>query len=94
MSDGAIHVVIHGRVQGVGFRAWMSERANELGLQGWVRNRNEGSLEALLRGDEDALEELLGECEYGPPEAEVDDIAIQESMSDDIDDGFYTRSTV
>ena len=65
-------LVISGRVQGVGFRVWMVEKAQALGLSGWVRNRIDGSVEALVAGDIAAVEELLRLCRRGPRMAEVD----------------------
>lgn len=67
----AKRLVVSGRVQGVGYRAWMAERAAELGLDGWVRNRADGSLEALVAGDTAAVEELLRLCRRGPRLASV-----------------------
>lgn len=73
-------LVISGRVQGVGFRVWMVERARELGLSGWVRNRLDGSVEALVAGDIAAVEEFLRLCRRGPRMAEV--VSIEEDMAD------------
>jgi acylphosphatase len=70
----AKQVVIQGRVQGVGFRDWMASRARALGVDGWVRNRLDGAVEALVAGDADAVEELLRECRRGPPAAQVTSI--------------------
>ena len=67
----AKHVVIGGRVQGVGFRAWMVREAQSLGVWGWVRNRPDGSVEALVYGETDAVEELLRRCRLGPMLAQV-----------------------
>jgi acylphosphatase len=64
-------VVVRGRVQGVGFRWWMVEEAQALGLDGWVRNRRDGTVEAVLRGPADAVAEMLRRCEIGPPAARV-----------------------
>ena len=64
-----IHIRIEGRVQGVGFRAWVEDEARALGLDGWVRNRRDGSVEALFGGDADAIAEMLRRCEIGPPAA-------------------------
>jgi acylphosphatase len=73
-------LVISGRVQGVGFRIWMVEHARELGLSGWVRNRLDGSVEALVAGDIAAVEELLRLCRRGPRMAEV--VSIEEDLAD------------
>jgi acylphosphatase len=70
----AKRLVISGRVQGVGFRAWMLEGASALGLSGWVRNRSDGTLEALVAGATPAVEELLRACRRGPRAAIVSTI--------------------
>ncbi|MCK8787527.1 acylphosphatase [Roseomonas sp. NAR14] len=71
----AHRISIEGRVQGVGFRDWMLREANRLGVQGWVRNRADGTVEALLAGEEAAVQALLTACRAGPPGARVDRIA-------------------
>jgi acylphosphatase len=73
-------LVISGRVQGVGFRAWMVEKAQALGLSGWVRNRIDGSVEALVAGDIAAVEEFLRLCRRGPRMAVVE--SIEEELAD------------
>ena len=70
----ARRVIIHGRVQGVGFRAWMVEAATHLGLSGWVRNRNDGTIEAVFRGEELVLGTMFESCKIGPPSARVERI--------------------
>jgi acylphosphatase len=65
---------IEGRVQGVGYRDWMRREAERLGLQGWVRNRPDGSVQALVAGEEGAVQELLIACRRGPLMARVDRI--------------------
>jgi acylphosphatase len=60
------HVVVRGRVQGVGFRAWTEYTALEHGLQGWVRNRHDGSVEALFVGPPDAVTAMIAACNQGP----------------------------
>ena len=64
-------VVIRGQVQGVGFRAWAEITALELGIEGWVRNRRDGSVEAVLAGAEEAVLTMVEGCHDGPPGATV-----------------------
>ena len=66
-----LHVAVRGRVQGVGFRWFVRERARALSLTGWVRNRADGSVEVFAIGDEGALEELQSLLRSGPPGARV-----------------------
>jgi acylphosphatase len=70
----AKRLVIAGRVHGVGYRAWMVHKATELGLSGWVRNRADGSVEALIAGDIASVEEMARLCRRGPRMAEVSSI--------------------
>lgn len=76
----AKRLVIRGRVQGVGYRAWMLAKARELGVSGWVRNRADGAVEALVAGETPAVEELLRLCRRGPRLAEV--VSIEEDLAD------------
>ena len=71
----ARRVVISGRVQGVGYRDWMLREAVRLGVHGWVRNRPDGTVEALVAGEEAAVQALLLLCRRGPVLARVDAIA-------------------
>ena len=66
-----LHLTITGRVQDVGFRESMRLIAHALNINGWVRNRADGSLEAVLQGDDDAIEQLIAWCHNGPPGANV-----------------------
>jgi acylphosphatase len=68
------HVVIRGRVQGVGFRAWTEDTALEHGLEGWVRNRRDGAVEAVFAGDAGAVNAMVEACRKGPPGARIDAI--------------------
>jgi acylphosphatase len=68
------HVRVIGRVQGVGFRWFVRERADALGLAGWVKNRSDGSVELLVSGDANAAEQFLAAVRRGPPHARVDAI--------------------
>ncbi len=70
----ARRLIISGRVQGVCFRDWMQNLAEQLGVFGWVRNRRDGSVEAVVDGDEAAVAELLRACRRGPRLAEVSEI--------------------
>lgn len=84
MNLEAVHIVVHGRVQGVCFRASTQSRATELGLKGWVRNRPEGTVEIHAEGEKKALESFVEWCRQGPPAARVDQLdanpAIPEAM--------------
>ncbi len=70
----AKRLIIAGRVQGVGFRHWLIREATRLGVSGWVRNRRDGTIEALVDGDTASVEELLRLCRRGPMLAEVREI--------------------
>lgn len=63
---------IHGRVQGVWFRAWTREEASSRGLRGWVRNRLDGTVEAVFAGPEDRVRDMIAACHQGPPAARVE----------------------
>ncbi|GGF60377.1 acylphosphatase [Azorhizobium oxalatiphilum] len=72
MEDAlALHLLIHGRVQGVGYRAWFAEEAQARGLAGFVRNRREGTVEAVVAGPEAEVEALAEACLAGPRAAAV-----------------------
>jgi acylphosphatase len=89
----AKRMVARGLVQGVGYRAWMVHQARKLGLDGWVRNRADGSVEALVAGDTAAVEELLRLCRRGPKLAEV--LSIEEDLAEPPDSpGFHQVPTV
>lgn len=70
----AIHATIHGRVQGVWYRGWTAEEARTRGLTGWVRNRPDGTVEALFVGPGLVVEDMLAACRTGPPAARVERI--------------------
>jgi acylphosphatase len=73
------HVVIRGRVQGVGYRAWTEYTAEIRAIEGWVRNRRDGSVEAVLAGTPEAVAQMIGLCRHGPPGARVE--AIEERVA-------------
>ncbi|WP_024508571.1 acylphosphatase [Bradyrhizobium sp. ARR65] len=71
MTHAILLVRIQGRVQGVGYRAWVEYQAQAAGLEGWVRNRRDGSVEALFAGAAPTVAELVRLCQQGPPSAYV-----------------------
>jgi acylphosphatase len=89
----AVHLRVTGRVQGVGYRAWAIETASRLGLRGWVRNRSDGTVEALVIGAEDEVAAMIEACRDGPFAARVTELAVREA-EDDGSDGFHPRATV
>jgi acylphosphatase len=88
-----VRLDISGRVQGVAYRAWAVRTANALGLRGWVRNRRDGSVEALVSGADAAVEAMIEACHQGPPAARVAEVHVAEA-EDDGSTGFETRPTV
>ncbi len=72
----AVRVLIQGRVQGVWFRGWVAREAGARGLRGWVRNRFDGTVEALFAGPAAAVDDMVAACRTGPPAAMVTDVAI------------------
>jgi acylphosphatase len=84
----AKRLVIGGRVQGVGYRAWMVDKARSLGVSGWVRNKPDGTVETLVAGDSVAVEEIARLCRRGPRMAEV--LSVTEDLADPPEEtGFY-----
>jgi acylphosphatase len=72
------HVVVRGRVQGVGYRAFVQDQALRLALDGWVRNRRDGVVEAVFAGPEEAVAAVLAACHRGPPGGRVDAVEAEE----------------
>lgn len=70
----SVHVIIEGRVQGVGYRVWAARTAEDLGLKGWVRNRTDGSVEAVVEGEPETVDAMLKLCRQGPRSARVSHI--------------------
>jgi acylphosphatase len=88
----AKRIIIAGQVHGVGFRDWLVRRAIDAGLDGWVRNRRDGTVEALISGEADAVEDLVRACRRGPRMATVS--SITEEFGDPPDaPGFTQRPT-
>jgi acylphosphatase len=92
LGDKSVLVRIHGRVQGVWYRAWTVENATRRGLRGWVRNREDGSVEALFCGPVASVDEMIEACRRGPRSARVDHI--DESICEPVaDSGFHQMPT-
>ena len=73
-----IHIIVTGTVIGVGFRWWLKTRANERKIYGWVRNRTENEVEALLLGHEKDVDDILKLCRKGPTSSNVESIKIED----------------
>ena len=78
------HMVVHGRVQGVGFRAFVEHEALRRGLEGWVRNCRDDSVEAVLAGDADVVAAMIETCRRGPFSARVDALDQRAGSEDDL----------
>jgi len=85
------HLVVTGRVQGVGFRFYMQRKARELGVTGWVRNCRDGSVEAVVQGTASAVETMIEWARRGPASAVVSDVRIADAGGSFA--GFDTRPT-
>jgi acylphosphatase len=79
MSDAIRQVTMRGRVQGVGYRYWVEQQARARGLEGWVRNRRNGRVEALFAGPPDVVSGMIALCRRGPAAARVD--AVEEEQA-------------
>ena len=84
MSRAILQVMIRGRVQGVGYRAWVEYQASASGLEGWVRNRRDGSVEALFAGPPTRVAEMVALCRHGPPSSRVDNVTSETAGEDDL----------
>lgn len=73
-----VHVMLRGRVQGVGYRAWCAQAAEERGLVGFARNRHSGAVEAVFAGPAEIVEAMLAACRSGPAGARVDEMLVHE----------------
>ncbi|MEM6491846.1 MAG: acylphosphatase [Pseudomonadota bacterium] len=89
----ARRLVIAGRVQGVGYRDWLVAEARAAGLAGWVRNRDDGTVEALIAGPTSALDAIQTCCGRGPRFASVDYVAAEEAEAADAPSPFARRPT-
>jgi acylphosphatase len=81
MTDIARHLVIRGRVQGVGFRQFMVRTAHELKITGWVRNRADGSVEAVVAGAPQAVDAIIERARRGPRNATVNGFEVTDAQA-------------
>ncbi len=88
-----VRVIISGRVQGVCFRMETERAAERIGVNGWVRNRRDGTVEALFQGDAGAVDEMVQWCHKGPPLAVVQDVKVMEAPFQEGLLGFSIRYT-
>jgi acylphosphatase len=82
MAGAIRQVMIRGRVQGVGYRAWVEQQAMARELEGWVRNRRDGSVEALFAGPADVVSDMIAQCRRGPSSARVEAVQEEAGHSD------------
>ena len=85
------HLLITGRVQGVGFRFYMERKARALGIAGWVRNRRDGGVEAVIQGTSEAVEMMIAWARRGPPSAVVAAVHVTDASGDFV--SFEARPT-
>lgn len=83
-----VHVIVSGQVQGVWFRASTKQKADELGLNGWVRNTPNGCVEAVFEGEEELVNRMIDWCRHGPPMAKVDNVMIKKQQPIGFNDFF------
>jgi len=86
-----VHVIISGRVQGVWFRASTKQKAEQLGLKGWVRNAPDGKVEAIFEGDENQINEMIKWCHRGPPLSKVTNVEVKKQNLTNGFEGFSIR---
>jgi acylphosphatase len=92
-GPSTVHVRIQGLVQGVGYRAWTERVAIGLGLVGWVRNRRDGSVEAVFQGDETVVADMIERCKRGPSAAQVREVAMLAAEGAGVFHSFEVRET-
>ena len=77
MAQKRVQLIVRGRVTGVYFRASSQREAKRLGITGWVKNRNDGSIELMAEGDEDTIKEIIAWAHHGPSAARVDGVDVR-----------------
>jgi acylphosphatase len=92
MSQEVRHLVIRGRVQGVGYRASLARQAQALGVSGWVRNRADGSVEAMVAGTAEQVAAIMLWARRGPPAASVEHVAVE--LGSGSHSGFEQRASL
>lgn len=93
MMERSVRLAIGGRVQGVGYRYWTVTTARRLGLRGWVRNRADGSVEALVAGDSAVVGRMIEACRQGPAGARVVRVDVTEAEATDLPERFTQQPT-
>ncbi|WP_298093317.1 acylphosphatase [uncultured Sphingomonas sp.] len=90
----ACHLRITGRVQNVFYRNWFVEQAQALGLDGWVRNRADGSVEAVVRGSPEMIDAIVAKAREGSPASRVEHVHVSDAAPDEVPNGFAKRPTL
>jgi acylphosphatase len=91
MALARAHGIVHGRVQGVAFRANTQHQARRLGLTGWVRNCHDGTVEFVVEGAQDSVQQLVTWCQHGPPGARVTHVELSWEAPGENLQGFEIR---
>jgi acylphosphatase len=89
-NEERAHVYVSGKVQGVNFRGALQEEAESQGLNGWVRNLQDGRVEAVFEGDSGMVRRMIEWCESGPSSADVDDVSVEQEAPEGVS-GFEVR---
>lgn len=92
MEQETKNLRIHGRVQGVGYRAWAADLAFRMSMYGWVRNRQDKTVEITITGHQDDIQKFISECYSGPSAAKVDLIEVNNGLNEELDH-FEIRDT-
>lgn len=94
MAEETVHIRIHGRVQGVFYRQWTMSEARARGLSGWVRNRVDGTVEAMFKGDTEIINDMVKACKRGSPRAFVTKVEYQlapDAETEPVVDGVFDQ---